>query len=86
MNYPFDCLDDDENRILAAVVHQRDPLLAKRIARDRTVSRADAETIVTILNDELLNTLGEDWEPTAYGQAVSHVLTRVNNARIDMWE
>lgn len=76
-------LHDDERRMLHDNVSRRDPALSEILAVTDTVSRSDAELIVSILCDEFIDNLDDDWEPTAYGTAVSHLLQRVNAARLD---
>lgn len=76
-------LHDDERQMLHGVLSRRDPALSEKVAVTDTVSRSDAELIVSILSDEFIDNLDEDWEPTAYGTAISDLLQRVNAARLD---
>lgn len=76
-------LHDEERQKLHDVLSRRDPTLFEKVAATGTVSRSDAELIVSILCDELIDNLDEDWEPTAYGTAISDLLQRVNAARLD---
>jgi hypothetical protein len=49
------------------------------------VSPSDAEEIVSVISDELIDNLDVDWEPTDYGRAVSAVLAQFNTARVNEW-
>lgn len=83
MDRGLSSLRDAEKRTLYDVLARRDPALAEKVAVTDTVSRSDAELIVSILSDEFVDNLDEDWEPTAYGKAISDLLQRVNAARLD---
>lgn len=85
MNPDFDFLDGAESALLAEVLARRSPPLSERVRQVTTVSRSDAEEIVSVLGGELVNSLDEDWEPTAYGLRVSAVLARFNVVRIETW-
>ena len=74
---------DDERQMLLDVLSRRDPALFEKVAVIDTVSRSDAELIVSILSDEFIDNLDEDWEPTAYGTAISDLLQRFNAARLE---
>jgi hypothetical protein len=81
----FSFLTTTQVEILTEVLARRSASLAARVRRASAVSRSDAEQIVEILNDELVNNLDDDWEPTDYGRSVSGVLAKFNVARIDEW-
>jgi hypothetical protein len=81
----FSFLTTTQVELLTKVLVRRNASLAARVQRADAVSRSDAEQIVEILNDELVNNLDEAWEPTDYGRSVSGVLTKFNVARIDEW-
>lgn len=76
-------LRDDERRMLHDVVSRRDPALSKKLAVTDTVSCSDAELIVSILCDEFIDNLDDEWEPTEYGKAISDLLQRVNAEKLD---
>lgn len=80
-----DCLNTAETALLHAVLDRRNPSLAARIRLHEAVSRSDSEGIVTVLGDELINNLDDEWEPTEYGRAVTAVLARFNAHRIGEW-
>jgi hypothetical protein len=50
-----------------------------------SVSRSDAEEIMSVISDEFTENLDDDWEPTDYGQAVSALLAQFNAARVNEW-
>lgn len=81
----FSFLTTTQVELLSEVLARRNASLAARVQRAGAVSRSDAEQIVEILNDELVNNLDETWEPTDYGRSVSGVLTKFNVARIGEW-
>ncbi|WP_162938598.1 hypothetical protein [Mycobacterium kyogaense] len=83
MNASLRSLRDSENRMLRDVLNRRDPALFEKVAKTDTVSRSDAELIVSILSDEFIDNLDASWEPTAYGTAISDLLQRINAVRLD---
>lgn len=83
MDVSLSSLRDAEKWTLRDVLARRDPALSERVAETDTVSRSDAELIVSILCDEFIDNLDGDWEPTAYGKAISDLLQRVNAVRLD---
>ena len=82
---PARFLSTAEAQLLDAILAGRDVELVARLRRDETVSRSDAERVVTVLGDELVNNLDDEWEPTEYGRAVSALQSRFNTARIEQW-
>ncbi|MGE2832688.1 hypothetical protein [Mycobacterium sp. SMC-4] len=78
-------LDDKQSSLLLDIVARRNPRLYERLRYGSAVSRLDADEIVNALGDELTANMGDDWEPTKYGLAVSAVLARFNAARIAEW-
>ena len=40
---------------------------------------------MSVISGEVTENLGDDWEPTDYGRAVSGVLAKFNAARINEW-
>lgn len=69
--------------MLHDVLSRRDPALSEKVAVTDAVARSDAELIVSILSDEFIDNLDDEWEPTEYGKAISHLLQRVNAAKLD---
>ena len=82
---PVHFLSAAEAQLLEVVLARRDSDLCARLRRAETVSRSDAERVVTVLGDELVNNLDDEWEPTEYGRAVSALQSRFNTARIEEW-
>lgn len=82
---PARFLSTAEAGLLDTVLARRDSELFARLRRSATVSRSDAERIVIVLGDELVNNLDDEWEPTEYGRAVSALQSRFNTARIEEW-
>lgn len=78
-------LDATDSRLIFEVIARRNTALHDRVTRGDSVSRDDADEIVTVLGDELLDNLDDHWEPTAYGLAVSAAQARFNFARISQW-
>lgn len=83
MDASLSSLRDQERRILRDVLSRRDPALFERLARAETVSPSDAELIVSILSEEFIDNVDDNWEPTEYGIAISDLLQRVNAARLE---
>jgi hypothetical protein len=71
--------------LLKEILTRRDSALLERIRRANSVSRSDAEEIMSVISDEFTKNLDDDWEPTDYGQAVSALLTQFNAACINEW-
>jgi hypothetical protein len=61
------------------------PLFWSGFGRANSVSRSDAEEIMSVISDEFTKNLDDDWEPTDYGQAVSALLAQFNAACINEW-
>jgi hypothetical protein len=70
------------NEILA---RRNSALLLDRVRQANSVSRSDAEEIMSVISDEVTENLDDDWEPTDYGQAVGVVLAQFNTARVNEW-
>ncbi|MGE2736060.1 hypothetical protein [Mycolicibacterium vaccae] len=81
----FSFLSSAESELLHTVVARRDPALYERLEQESSVSQQDADAIVNVLGDELVNSLDGDWEPTEWGLTVSALLARFNAARIAEW-
>jgi hypothetical protein len=71
--------------LLNEILTRRSPTLLERIRQATFVSRSDAEEIMSVISDEVINNLDDDWEPTEYGQAVSAVLAQFNAVRVNEW-
>lgn len=85
MDSKFSFLMLEERDLLTEVLERRRPDLIGRIGRQGSISREDAEEIMTVLSDELNDNLDEDWEPTQRGRAVSATLAHFNAARLAVW-
>lgn len=85
MNGLFESLDADQQETLRRLLGRRDAALAERVLRGNDVSRSDAEQVMSVVCDELIDNLDGDGEPTRYGREVSVLLARFNAARIAKW-
>jgi hypothetical protein len=81
----FSFLSPAHADLLNEILTRRSPTLLERVRQTDSVSRSDAEEIMSLISDELTDNLDDDWEPTEYGQAVSAVLAQFNAARINEW-
>ena len=75
----------DAADLLNEILARRSSTLLERIRHDNSVSRRDAEEIMSVICDEFTKNLNDDWEPTDYGQAVSTLLAQFNAARVREW-
>ena len=82
MDSRFSFLSTAHADLLNEILARRSSTLLERIRRASSVSRSDAEEIVSVISDEVTDNLDDDWEPTDYGQAVSAVLAQFNAARV----
>jgi hypothetical protein len=71
--------------LLTEILARRNPTLLERVRQAHSVSRSDAEEIMSVISDEFTKNLDDDWEPTDYGQAVSVLLAKFNAARVNEW-
>jgi hypothetical protein len=71
--------------LLDEILARRSSTLLERVRRANSVSRSDAEKIMSVISDEITENLDDDWEPTDYGQAVSGVLAQFNAAHVNEW-
>jgi hypothetical protein len=71
--------------LLNEILARRRPTLLQRIRQANSVSRSEAEEIMSVISDEFTKNLDDAWEPTDYGQAVSAVLAQFNAACINEW-
>jgi hypothetical protein len=81
----FSFLSTAHADVLNEILAGRSPALLERIRQTNSVSRSDAEEIMSVISDEVTENLDDNWEPTDYGQDVSGVLAQFNAARIDEW-
>jgi ABC-type transporter MlaC component len=81
----FSFLSTAHADLLNEILARRSSTLLKRIRQDRSVSRSDAEEIMTVMSEEFTNNLDDDWEPTEYGRTVGAVMAQFNAARIHEW-
>lgn len=85
MNSLFESLDEDQKEMLRNLLGRRDAALARRVSSRNDVSRSDAEQVMSVVCDELIDNLDGHGEPTRYGREVSVLLARFNAARIAKW-
>jgi hypothetical protein len=81
----FGFLSTAHAELLNEILARRNESLLERIRQANSVSRSDAEEIMTVISDEFTKNLDDDWEPTDYGKAVSGLLAKFNAARINEW-
>jgi hypothetical protein len=85
MDSRFSSVSTAHAALLNEILARRRPTLLERIRQANSVSRSDAEEIMSVIGDEVSDNLDNDWEPTDYGQAVSAVLAQFNAARVNEW-
>lgn len=85
MDSSFGFLTSSQADTLREILGRRNTTLLEKIQASDLVTRSDAQTLVSNLSDELTDNLDDEWEPTAYGQIVSEILSRVNSAQIAQW-
>ena len=85
MDSDFGFLGTGQAEMLGEILTRRSPDLLARVRRSGSVTRSEAEEIMSTLSDELTDNLNDDWEPTDYGREVSAVLAQFNAARISKW-
>jgi len=85
MDSRFSFLSTAHAGLLNSILARRSPTLLNRVRHDNTVSRSDAEEIMSVLGHEFTDNLDDDWEPTDYGQTVGALLAKFNAARINEW-
>ncbi|WP_193044303.1 hypothetical protein [Mycolicibacterium baixiangningiae] len=85
MDSDFGFLGTGQAEMLGGILARRSPTLLERIRQSKSVTRSDAEEIMSVLSDELTDNLDDDWEPTDYGRKVSAVLAQFNAARVSKW-
>jgi hypothetical protein len=81
----FSFLSTAQADLLNDILARRKPTLLDRVRRANSVSRSDAEEIMSVIGDEFTKDLDDDWEPTDYGRAVSALLAQFNAARVNEW-
>ncbi|MBB5160470.1 hypothetical protein [Mycobacterium sp. AZCC_0083] len=85
MDSRFSFLGTAHVELLNEILARRSPPLLERVRQADVISPSDAEEITTVISDEVIDNLDDDWEPTDYGQAVSAVLAQFNAARVNEW-
>lgn len=85
MDAQFSFLSAADAELLNEILARRRPTLVERVRQANSVSRSDAEEIMSVISDELTENLDDDREPTDYGRAVNAVLAQFNAARIGEW-
>jgi hypothetical protein len=81
----FSFLSTAHAELLDEILARRSSTLLDRVRQANSVSRSDAEEIMSVISDEVTENLDDDWEPTDYGQAVIAVLAQFNAARVNEW-
>jgi hypothetical protein len=81
----FSFLTAAHAELLNEILARRNSALLAQIRQANSVSRSDAEEIMSAISDELTDNLDEEWEPTEYGQAVSALLAKFNATRVNEW-
>jgi len=81
----FSFLSTVHANLLNEILARRNSALLERIRQASSVSRSDAEEIMSVIGDEFTKNLDDDWEPTDYGQAIGAVLAQFNAALLDEW-
>jgi hypothetical protein len=81
----FSFLSTAQAGLLNEILARRNAALLERIRQTSSVSRSDAEEIMSVIGAEVTDNLDDDWEPTDYGRAVSVVLAQFNAACVNEW-
>jgi hypothetical protein len=81
----FSFLSTAHAELLDEILARRSSTLLDRVRQANSVSRSDADEIMSVISDEVTDKLDDDWELTDYGQAVSAVLAQFNAARVNEW-
>jgi hypothetical protein len=81
----FSFLSTAHAELLNEILARRSSTLLDRVRQAKSVSRSDAEEIISVISDEVTDKLDDNWEPTDYGQAVSAVLAQFNATRVKEW-
>jgi hypothetical protein len=81
----FSFLSTAHADLLNEILARRSSTLLERVRQANSVSRSDAEEIMTVMSEKFTNNLDDDWEPTEYGRTVSAVMAQFNAARIHEW-
>ena len=85
MDSSFGFLSTAHADLVNEIIARRNSTLLERIQHANSVSRSDADEIMSVISDEFTKNLDDDWEPTDYGQAVSALLAQFNAACINEW-
>jgi len=81
----FSSLSTAHTELLDVILARRSPTLLDRVRQGNSVSRSDADDIMSVISDEFTNNLDDDWEPTEYGRTVGALMAQFNAARIQEW-
>jgi hypothetical protein len=81
----FSSLSTAHAELLDVILARRSPTLLDRVRQGNSVSRSDADDIMSVISDEFTNDLDDDWEPTEYGRTVGALMAQFNAARIQEW-
>jgi hypothetical protein len=63
----FSFLSTANSDLLSEILARRSPTLLEQVRQGDSVSRSDAEEIMSVISDEVTENLDDDWEPTDYG-------------------
>jgi hypothetical protein len=74
MDSRFRFLSGAQADLLNEITARRNAAFFERLRPTSSVSRSDAEAIMSILSDEITDNLDDEWEPTDYGRTVSPFL------------
>ncbi|GAC1456317.1 MAG: hypothetical protein PVSMB1_05990 [Gemmatimonadaceae bacterium] len=85
MDSRFSFLSIAHADLLNEILARRRPTLLERVRQANSVSRSDAEEIMSVISDEVTENVDDQWEPTDYGHAVNAVLAQFNAARVNEW-
>ncbi|WP_422742022.1 hypothetical protein ACN27E_13405 [Mycobacterium sp. WMMD1722] len=70
----FGFLDADQAELLSAIFTRRCSDLIERIRQSDNISRSNADAVMSVLGEELVDNLNVDRGPTEYGRSVDAVL------------
>ena len=68
MDSRFSFLSTAHAELLDEILARRSSTLLDRVRQANSVSRSDAEEIMSVISDEVTDKLDDDWEPTDYGR------------------
>ncbi|MCP9274034.1 hypothetical protein [Mycolicibacterium arenosum] len=85
MDSHFSFLTTAQAELLRQILLRRDPSLLERVQHAKSLSRFDADEIMSILGAEFTDNLDDEWEPTPYGLQVNDVLAQFNVGVLEEW-